>query len=122
MEKISIKPPVEVRYADELALLAKYDTGKRPENWKLSPKAVRTFILGGKVKTDDGNVTVSRKFYGNDALVERCIITLAGNRGLMLVGEPGTAKTMLSGITFSRLLRNKYKYCTGYSRYYGRYD
>ena len=33
---------------------------------------------------------------GNDALVERCIVTLAGNRGLMLVGEPGTAKTMLS--------------------------
>lgn len=39
---------------------------------------------------------IKRKFYGNDALVERCIITLAGNRGLMLVGEPGTAKTMLS--------------------------
>ncbi|MCM1315009.1 MAG: AAA family ATPase [Prevotella sp.] len=96
MEKNSIKPPVEVRYADELALLAKYDTGKRPENWKLSPKAVRTFILGGKVKTEDGNVEIAKKFFGNDALVERCIITLAGNRGLMLVGEPGTAKTMLS--------------------------
>ena len=96
MEKNSIKPPVEVRYVDELALLAKYDTGKRPENWKLSPKAVRTFILGGKIKTDDGNVEISKKFFGNDALVERCIITLAGNRGLMLVGEPGTAKTMLS--------------------------
>ncbi|MBR2087626.1 MAG: AAA family ATPase, partial [Oscillospiraceae bacterium] len=39
---------------------------------------------------------ISRKFYGNDSLVERCIITLAGSRGLMLVGEPGTAKTMLS--------------------------
>ena len=25
-------------------------------------------------------------------LVERCIITLVSNRGLMLVGEPGTAK------------------------------
>lgn len=96
MEKNSIKPPVEVRYADELALLAKYDTGKRPENWKLSPKAVRTFILGGKVKTENGNVEIAKKFFGNDALVERCIITLAGNRGLMLVGEPGTAKTMLS--------------------------
>ncbi|MDE6035292.1 MAG: AAA family ATPase [Ruminococcus sp.] len=96
MEKISIKPPVEVRYADELALLARYDTGKRPENWKLSPQAVRTFILGGKIRTDTGTVEIPKKFYGNDALVERCIITLAGNRGLMLVGEPGTAKTMLS--------------------------
>ncbi len=87
-----IKPPVEVRYADELAALRVADTGKRPENWQLSPKAVRTFILGGKA----GDTAISRKFYGNDALVERCIITLAGSRGLMLVGEPGTAKTMLS--------------------------
>ena len=92
MEQNLIKPPVELRYADELAALKDNDTGKRPENWQLSPAAVRTFILGGKA----GDREISRKFYGNDALVERCIITLAGNRGLMLVGEPGTAKTMLS--------------------------
>lgn len=91
-----IKPPVEVRFADELAALEASDTGKRPENWRLSPRAVRTFILGGTVETASGKVTISRKFYGNDALVERSIITLAGSRGLMLVGEPGTAKTMLS--------------------------
>ena len=72
-----IKPPVEVRYADELAALAASDTGKRPENWKLSPRAVRTFILGGKTESASGNVTISRKFYGNDALVELAIITLA---------------------------------------------
>lgn len=97
MEQNFIKPPVEVRYADELAALAMTDIGKKPENWKLSPKAVRTFILGGWASYPDGRrVEISRKFYGNDALVERCIITLAGSRGLMLVGEPGTAKTMLS--------------------------
>ena len=92
MEQNYIKPPVEVRYADQLAALEASDTGKKPENWRLSPKAVRTFILGGEA----GGVKIPRKFYGNDALVERCIITLAGSRGLMLVGEPGTAKTMLS--------------------------
>lgn len=91
-----IKPPVEVRYADELAALAASDTGRRPENWKLSPQAVRTFILGGNVDTPSGKTVISRKFYGNDPLVERAVITLAGSRGLMLVGEPGTAKTMLS--------------------------
>ncbi len=96
MENNFIKPPVEIRYAEELEILRQNDTGKKPENWVLSPKAVRTFILGGQVRTDDGIHEISRKFYGNDALVERCIITLAGNRGLMLVGEPGTAKTMLS--------------------------
>jgi len=96
MEQNFIKPPVEVRYADELSLLRENDKGKKPENWVLSPKAVRTFILGGTIETSNGTAEISRKFYGNDALVERCIITLAGNRGLMLVGEPGTAKTMLS--------------------------
>ncbi len=85
-----IKPPVELQYAEELKFLAEKDKGNpKPENWRLSPRAVRTFILGeGK--------DVSQKYFGDDSLVERCIITLAGNRGLMLVGEPGTAKTMLS--------------------------
>lgn len=94
-----IKPPMEVRYREELQALADQDTGRKPENWVLSPKAVRTFILGAArpLKTKDGHeVTIRKKFFGNDALVERCIITLAGSRGLMLVGEPGTAKTMLS--------------------------
>jgi MoxR-like ATPase len=36
------------------------------------------------------------KFVGQRALVERAVVTLAGERGLLLVGEPGTAKSMLS--------------------------
>lgn len=98
MELNYIKPPVEVRYREELEALRAEDKGRRPENWKLSPKAVRDFILGlDKPLSYEGRtVTIKKKFFGNDALVERCIITLAGNRGLMLVGEPGTAKTMLS--------------------------
>ena len=96
--KVEIKPPVEVRYQKELEALAASDTGKRPLNWKLSPRAVRTFILGSsKPLVHEGEeIHIRKKYLGNDALVERCIITLAGNRGLMLVGEPGTAKTMLS--------------------------
>jgi MoxR-like ATPase len=51
---------------------------------------VRTFILG------DQKLAVSRKFYGDDPLVDRAIVTLLSVQGLMLVGEPGTAKSMLS--------------------------
>lgn len=64
----------------------------------MSPRAVRTFILGSRepVEYQGKSYQIQKKYFGNDALVERCIVTLAGNRGLMLVGEPGTAKTMLS--------------------------
>ncbi len=94
----SIKPPVEVRYQEELSALRATDTGRVPENWKMSPKAVRTFILGSKtpIVHEGKEYHIEKKYFGNDALIERCIVTLAGNRGLMLVGEPGTAKTMLS--------------------------
>ena len=94
----SIKPPVEVRYREELEALKNTDTGRRPANWQMSPKAVRTFILGSvkPISYQGKEYRVEKKYFGNDALVERCIVTLAGNRGLMLVGEPGTAKTMLS--------------------------
>ncbi len=93
-----IKPPVEVRYAEELEALRAHDQGKRPVNWQMSPEAVRTFILGARKPLEYNGKTylIEKKYFGNDALVERCIVTLAGNRGLMLVGEPGTAKTMLS--------------------------
>ncbi|WBS01000.1 AAA family ATPase [Pseudoduganella sp. SL102] len=77
-------------YADELARLRDSDAGTRPEGWQLSPRAVRAFILG------DEALGIGRKFYGDDPLVERAIVTLMGHQGLMLVGEPGTAKSLLS--------------------------
>jgi len=96
-----IKPPVEVQFAQELKNLQDVDAkNPKPENWLLSPKAVRSFILGDK------KAGISQKYFGNDALVERCIITLAGNRGLMLVGEPGTAKTMLSELLSAAISGN----------------
>ncbi|MCL2625189.1 MAG: hypothetical protein FWD31_16130, partial [Planctomycetaceae bacterium] len=85
-----LRPPVEVLYADELQLLAKNDKELKPPGWKLSPKAVRAFICGSKTPK------IERKFYGDDIMIERAIVGLASNRGLLLVGEPGTAKTMLS--------------------------
>ena len=93
----ALRPPCEILFAAELAALKAADTGKRPDGWTMSPQAVRTFIVGSGDKPIDEQATViSRKFYGDDALIDRCIVTLLGNRGLLLVGEPGTAKSMLS--------------------------
>lgn len=86
----TLRPPAEATYADELARLADADQGPRPAGWSLSPKAVRRFLIG------DPALKVQRKFYGDDVLVERAIVDLMGEQGLMLVGDPGTAKSMLS--------------------------
>ncbi len=93
-----MRPPMEVQYREELEALAANDAARKPIGWKLSPQAVRTFILGSKkpLLHNGKEITIKKKYYGNDTLIERCIVTLAGNRGLMLVGEPGTAKSMLS--------------------------
>lgn len=91
--------PAEDRHATELAFLAAHDEGPRPPGWALTPRAVVTFICGsdGKELAAAGQrLVIEPKFVGERALVERCVVTLAGERGLLLVGEPGTAKSMLS--------------------------
>ena len=84
--KTELKPPVEVRYREELEALRAADTGRKPLGWKMSPRAVRTFILGSRepIRHNGREITVRKKYLGNDALVERCIITLVGSRGLPL--------------------------------------
>jgi MoxR-like ATPase len=88
-------PPAEARHAEDLATLAAWDDGPRPPGWRLTPRAVVTFIVGSGGEKIRGRV-ITEKFVGDRALVERCVVTLCGSRGLMLVGEPGTAKSMLS--------------------------
>ena len=85
-----LRAPAEQQHADELARLAAADRAPRPAGWQLSPRAGRAFVVG------DDRLGIRRKFYGDDALVDRCVVTLMSNRGLLLVGEPGTAKSMLS--------------------------
>ena len=89
----ALRPAAEERWADELAALAAADAksgAEIPRGWRLSPRSVRTFIVG------DEDLGITRKFYGDDPLIDRAIVTLLGRQGLMLVGEPGTAKSMLS--------------------------
>jgi MoxR-like ATPase len=85
------RPPAEERYADELARLTDHDgDAGRPPGWRLTPASVVAFVHG------DERLGISRKFVGSRAFVERCVVALATNRGLMLIGRPGTAKSLLS--------------------------
>jgi len=80
-------------YAEELEALAKSDPRPRPENWRMSPQAVVTYVLGGKAA--DGTL-ISAKYVGNRRLIETAVATLATDRALLLLGLPGTAKSWVS--------------------------
>jgi len=85
------RPAAEILHADELARLAAADAKEpRPGGWRLTPRSVLRFVLG------DPSANMPPKFVGTQSFIERCIVALATNRGLMLVGEPGTAKSYLS--------------------------
>jgi MoxR-like ATPase len=88
-----LRAHAEQQHADELALLAKTDDRPRPPNWRLSPWAVATYVLGGEAP--DGT-PISPKYLGSRRLIEVAIATLATDRALLLLGVPGTAKTWLS--------------------------
>jgi MoxR-like ATPase len=80
-------------YAGELEALAKGDSRPRPENWRMSPQAVVTYVLGGRAA--DGTA-ISAKYVGNRRLIETAVATLATDRALLLLGLPGTAKSWVS--------------------------
>jgi intein/homing endonuclease/MoxR-like ATPase len=84
-----LRQHAEQQYAEELAELAKIDDRQRPPNWWLSPWAVRTYLLGGRLPN---GFEVSPKYIGNARLIEIAVATLATDRALLLYGIPGTAK------------------------------
>ena len=87
-----LRLPAEKLYADEIASLKKEDKGSVPTGWQMSPGAAFKFIVGGKA----GKTPITPKYIGNNRLVEVAIATLLTDRALLLIGEPGTAKSWLS--------------------------
>ncbi|MBT1688783.1 ATP-binding protein [Dawidia soli] len=88
-----LRQHAEQLFAAELEELKKNDTDKRPPNWQLSPQAVVTYLLGGKLKN---GFEVSPKYIGNRRLIEIAVATLTTDRALLLYGLPGTAKSWVS--------------------------
>jgi MoxR-like ATPase len=84
--------PAEQLFQGELEALMAAETHPIPTGWRMSPRSVLTYICGGRV----GDTLITPKYIGHQRLVEIAISTLVTDRALLLIGEPGTAKSWLS--------------------------
>jgi MoxR-like ATPase len=92
-----LREHAEQQFAAELQALAAADTRPRPPNWRLSPWAVATYVLGGKLDGErGGGRVITPKYIGSPRLIEIAVATLATDRALLLLGVPGTAKTWVA--------------------------
>lgn len=87
-----LRLPAEQLFQEEIDALIAAEKDSVPTGWKMSPRSVRTYICGGKV----GKKVITPKYIGHERLVEIAISTLVTDRALLLMGEPGTAKSWLS--------------------------
>jgi MoxR-like ATPase len=88
-----LRLPAETTYAAELEALKRNDAAPTPRGWAMSPRAVVTYLMGGKAR--DGTA-ISAKYVGDRRLIETAVATLATDRALLLLGVPGTAKSWVS--------------------------
>jgi hypothetical protein len=83
-----LRQHAEEQFAREIDALIASDTRQRPPRWRMSPWAVATYLMGGKL---DNGVEISPKYIGNPRVIEIAVATLATDRALLLLGVPGTA-------------------------------
>lgn len=88
-----LRQHAEQQFAEELEELNRQDSRVRPPNWKLSPWAVTTYLMGGKL---DNGFEITPKYIGSRRLIEIAVATLTTDRALLLLGVPGTAKSWVS--------------------------
>ena len=104
-----LRLPAEKLYAEEIAAIIAEDKDHVPEGWQMSPKGVLKFIAGGKAS---GRI-ITPKYIGSRRLVEVAVATLLTDRALLLIGEPGTAKSWLSENLAAAIHNNSAKVIQG---------
>ena len=88
-----LRQHAEQQFAEELEEVRKQDQSPVPHNWRMSPQAVVTYLIGGKLPN---GFKVTPKYIGNRRLMEIAVATLTTDRALLLYGLPGTAKSWVS--------------------------
>ncbi len=92
MSEQILRLPAEKLFQAEIDALIAAEKNPIPTGWRMSPQSVKTYICGGKA----GKTEITPKYIGHERLVEIAISTLVTDRALLLIGEPGTAKSWLS--------------------------
>lgn len=92
MSEEILRLPAEKLFQKEIDALIAAEKNPVPTGWRMSPQSVKTYICGGKA----GKTEITPKYIGHERLVEIAISTLVTDRALLLIGEPGTAKSWLS--------------------------
>ena len=103
--EVILRLPAEQSYKEELRYLHTKDNYPKPKNWFLSPHMLKIFIVGSN-KEDKLGRNIEKKFFGNTNLVERAIVTLSSDRGLLLIGDSGTGKSWLAELLAAGISRN----------------
>jgi len=93
MSATILRQTAEQQFSQEIEELIKQDKNTIPENWQMSPHAVVTYLMGGKLSN---GFEITPKYIGNKRLMEIAVATLTTDRALLLYGLPGTAKSWVS--------------------------
>lgn len=88
-----LREHAEQQFAEELEEIKKQDQQQVPPNWEMSPWAVVTYLVGGKLKN---GYQIMPKYIGERRLMEIAVATLTTDRALLLYGLPGTAKSWVA--------------------------
>lgn len=99
MPEHRIRLAAEERCQQELDALRRVDTFEKPAGWALSPRMVERFLMGAPeplATAEGGQVRIRPKYIGDSSRIQVAIATLASERALLLIGDPGTAKSWLS--------------------------
>ena len=93
-----LRLPAEELYKAELEALIKNEKDPVPTGWKMSPRSVLTYIMGGK----SGNTVITPKYMGDRRIVEICIATLVTDRALRGRGYAGMLVAQLCAQLLAR--------------------